>query len=61
MAAIITTYYQGTSANERFIVADITPVIVNGMGGNDYTEATIEGDLLYGGLGRDSHPRAGRG
>ncbi len=53
MTTIPTNYYEGTSANERFIVPDLTPVIVAGMGGDDYIEATDTGDLLYGNLGND--------
>lgn len=53
MAVVPTNFYQGTSANERFLIPDTTPVIVSAGGGDDYIYATNSGDLLQGGLADD--------
>lgn len=53
MAVVPTNFYQGTSANERFLIPDTTPVVVSAGGGDDYVFATSTSDLLYGGLAND--------
>ncbi len=54
MANIATSFYEGTAANERFLVPNTVSVIVDGSGGDDYIEATADRDTLYGGTGNDA-------